>query len=350
MKPAVSYKRSSSLVLSALVLCLAQACAPTGSKPAKKPSAALEASDYILLVPDFRNDVVHRFGLDGTYEGEFLGPSQFEAHKLAEGIWSSPRALLLLANDPQTFWLANVHVVTAWDGAGKFMKTVFKDTPAMETPVCMEQIGENIALVSEDKHAVLVLGVDGTVVRTISSQDFGRATDCKVGADGLLYVSSRLDAPEHTGLISIWDVSKEPTEDAPRASDYRIAPEQGEQGTTWISGLAFDDNGDFLVAEFAHGRVERWNAKTNTKSEVLLDGAAPATYKEINRGPDGLVYVAGNKGIFRFAASAHASDLLDIKPFFDASTIAMRYKQEFSPSAIVFVPRSALTASTEPQN
>ena len=144
------------------------------------------------------------------------------------------------------------------------------------------------------------------------------------------------------GLVSVRDLHRA-SEEAPTAVSYKIAPEQAQNGTTWLGGIVFDDDGDMLVTEFAHGRVERWDAKNNTKSEVLLDGAPPRAYKEIERGPDGFVYVAGTKGIFRFSASAHASDLRDLKPFFDASTIATRYKNDFSPSGIVFVPRSSLS-------
>ena len=46
-----------------------------------------------MLVPDWENDVVHRIALDGTYEGEFLGPSSVEPQSVAPGLWESPRSL-----------------------------------------------------------------------------------------------------------------------------------------------------------------------------------------------------------------------------------------------------------------
>jgi WD40 repeat protein len=244
------------------------------------------------------------------------------------------------------FWLANPLAITEWDRFGRTTRTVFKDTAVMEMPACMQRLGNDVVVVSEDKASVLVLDEHGVLLRSFSSPDLEGATDCVFGADGLLYVSSRLHSSSQPGLVSVWDVSKAPSEGDAKAIRYEIAPETYPHGTTWITSLAFDADGDLLVTEFARGRVERWSTKTHAKLEVLLDSGAPATYKEIERGPDGLIYVAGMKGVFRFEASAHSDGLADLAPFFDAGSLAGRYKHDLSASDLVFVPGSALEPAT----
>jgi hypothetical protein len=327
---------------SVLSLCVVLGCTRAGADTPQPSPAALQAADYVLLIPDWTNDVVHRISLDGTYEGEFIGASKVDPKALARGLWESPRALLLMPDHEPTFWMGGRSAITQWDGGGTYLQTIFADTTEMEVPVCLAGAGNGVVVVSQDKSTLLLLGADGKIIKEIHGAEFAHATDCRFGSDGLLYVSARQDLTGQ-GLVSAWDVRGDrDTEGTAKPEFYKIAPQPTPNATAWLGGLVFDDNGDMLVTEFAQGRVERWDTKANTKSEVLLDSGAPKTFKEIERGPDGLVYVAGNKGVYRFPVSAHASDLKDLEPFFDAGTITSRYKNEFSPSGIVIVPRTAL--------
>jgi hypothetical protein len=79
---------------------------------------------------------------------------------------------------------------------------------------------------------------------------------------------------------------------------------------------------------------------------VLLDSDQHGKYTELGRGPDGLIYMAGPDGIYRFDSLASAKDLQQLTPFFDARSIADRYEKAFSPAWLAFVPRSALSVET----
>jgi hypothetical protein len=115
-----------------------------------------------------------------------------------------------------------------------------------------------------------------------------------------------------------------------------------DDGTYWVQGLEFDDDGNLLITEFSRGRLERWNLATNERVAVLLDSDQAGTYLKLERGPDGLIYMVGPAGVYRFDARATPESLKDLKPFFDARQLDGRYPEPFSPSGIAFAPRSAI--------
>jgi hypothetical protein len=136
----------------------------------------------------------------------------------------------------------------------------------------------------------------------------------------------------------VWDRKTDTPDAAPLR--YHVPPELGDDGTFWAHSLAFDDDGRLLITDFSRGRVERWDLERNVKLGVLADSEQAGKYLELERAPDGLVYLAGPDGIWRF--DSRAASIAQVVPFFDARTIADRYPEPFSPASLTFVPRSAL--------
>ncbi len=297
---------------------------------------------YVILAPDWRNDVVHRISLDGGYEGDFLDPARTNDKNISRSAWSSPRGLLFFEGNPGKFWMTAERALTEWGADGRYHRTMYADSSQLEDPTGIVRVGDAVFVVSEDKKIVLVFSPDGNLLRSFGYPELSRADDIKLGTDGLLYVGSRMRSPT-IGLVSVWDPSNTNADAKPVA--HLIPPDPADDGTISVSGLAFDDHGDLLITGFARGRLERWDRKTNQKLEVLLDSEQWGAYRDLERGPDGLIYMSGPAGLYRFDSLATAATLAGIQPFFDARKIADRYQHEFSPEALVFVPRAALTAA-----
>ena len=116
-------------------------------------------SAYVLLVPDWKNNVVHRISLDGGYEGDFLDPARATDPKLDRTAWAGPLGLLLFDENPARAWLIAERAVSEWDGAGRLSRTVFADSQLLETPTCILRVGDEVFVASADKKDMLVFGV-----------------------------------------------------------------------------------------------------------------------------------------------------------------------------------------------
>jgi hypothetical protein len=304
---------------------------------------ATDAKDYVILAPDPKNDVIHEIAMDGTYEGDFLDSQRFENladHKIA---WDSPRGVLALDPRGERIWVTAERALSEWTADGKYLRTIYADSSHLEDPTGIMRIGGEVFVLSEDKKRMMVFGLDGTLLHEFGYPALIRAKDFKLGLDGMLYVGAQMLNTSIPGLVSVWD----PKNTTPEAKPvrYRIPPDTSDDGTLWVNGLVFDDKGKLLVTAFYRGRVERWDLERNVKLDVLLDSGHPGTYRDIERGPDGLIYVSGPAGLYRFPAEATAADLKDLEPFFDASQLASRYEKEFTPTALVFVPRPRDTSN-----
>ncbi len=308
------------------------------------------ADRYVMLLPDFRNDVVHKIALDGTYEGDFLDAERIDGGKRAvERIaWGGPRGLVFAEDgDDSKVWLLAERSLSEWRPDGTFVKLLYSDAEQLADPTGIARIGDEVWVLSEDKKQLLVFGSDGKLARRGGYPQFDRARDLISGPDGRAYVGSGLHSRELRGLVSVWLAG---TEKVPAgAAAYKIAPEPGKRGTISVHSLVFDAEGDLVITDFARGRVERWDLDENKKLEVLLSSRHWGTYRELARGPDGKIYLSGAAGIYRFDSRAKASELTELAPFFDAGTIAERYPKGFAPSQIVFVKRSSLPSSTAEQ-
>jgi hypothetical protein len=296
---------------------------------------------YVLLAPDWRNDVIHRIALDGTYEGDLFAAGRAAAKDLNRGVWGSPRGLLLRDGN---LWLTAERALSEWGADGRYIRTLYSNSSQLEDPTGIVAVGDDTFVVSEDKKILLVFDREGALVHSFGYPNLDRADDIKLGPDGMLYVGSRLRSPE-TPLISIWDPKI--VDEAAQPVGHRIRPDMGEEGTISVTGLVFDDAGDLLITDFVRGRLERWDLETDSRKEVLLDSDQWGTYRDLERGPDGKIYMSGPAGIYRFDPSATAATLAGIQPFFDARSIAGRYQHEFSPEALVFVPRALLAPVAE---
>ena len=250
-------RTSLGFVLTAL-LCVA--CASVPDTPT--------AGAYVLLVPDWKNHVVHRIGLDGTYEGDFLDPLRMQNPSLNRTVWAQPLAILAMDGRPATFWLAADRALSEWNSQGAYVRTILDDTTQLEVPTCMVAIGDRIFVASADKRDMLVLTRDGVRRASFGHPGFYRANDCKAGPDGSIYVASTLRDAATPGVISIWDPAD--TSETATPIGYRIPGDLGEDGTHWAHSLAFDDDGRLLITEFARGRLERWDLDRNERVEVLL--------------------------------------------------------------------------------
>ena len=328
---AVRYSRfMNRIVISALVTLLLSACS--------HERRATSGIEFVILVPDSRSDVVHRIGMDGRYEGDFLDPARFESPSIHPSVWRSPRGLIQLEGSDGRIWMVSARALSEWSRDGAYVRTLFSDTALLEDPVAIGRVGDEVLVLSEDKTALLVFDVHGNLVRKTRDARLRRAKDFVLGANGRLYVGARRFTVDTPGLVTVWDPAYDSAE--PQAVDFYVAPETDEDGTFWVHSLAFDDVGKLLIIDFAGARLERWDLARNAKVAVLLDGDMPGQYAEIARGPDGLAYLAGSDGIYRFDSRASAEDLKSLKPFFDARSIADRYEGGFSPAWLAFVARS----------
>jgi hypothetical protein len=301
---------------------------------------------FVILAPDWRNHVVHRITMDGAYEGDFLDRARFGDAKIERRLWESPRGLLYLDGHPDRFWLLGERTLSQWGGRGQYQRTIYSDSAHLEEPAAIGRIGDRVFVLSEDKKCMLVFNLEGELLATFGAPVLDRAKDFVVGPDGLIYVGGSLLHAEIEGLVTVWDPAR--TEPDAKPVRYLVPPELGEDGTFWIHSLVFDDNGDLLVTEFSRGRLERWDPERNAKIGVLLDSDASGKYTELARGPDGLVYMAGPDGLYRFDSLATAESLKQLTPFFDARSIADRYERAFAPAWLAFVPRSALDSPHAP--
>lgn len=298
--------------------------------------------DYVLLVPDWKNHVVHRIGLDGAYEGDFLDAQRTRTASLNPTLWTQPLGILFFNDQPARLWLAADRALSEWNGHGGYVRTILDDTSYLEVPTCMVTIGERIFVASADKRDMLVFSRDGIRQGSFGRPGFYRANDCVVGPDGSIYVASTLQNGAAPGLISIWNPAD--TSESATPTGYRVPGNLGDDGTYWAHSLLFDDDGKLLITEFARGRLERWDLERNVRIEVLLDADQAGAYLKLARGPDGLVYMAGADGIYRFDSRATGADLKGLRPFFAAQQLVGRYAQPFSPAGITVVPRAALDA------
>jgi hypothetical protein len=326
-------------VLVATLVALSSCVADPAERTAE-PGAAEKRSDYVLLVPDSQNSVVHRIALDGSYEGDFVAPASKQGGGAPPMALRILRGALFLAGEPGVIWLTARHGMSEWETDGRFRRMLPLRTDVLENPTAILAAGDEVLVLSEDKKRILVLGRDGALAREIKSDALDGATDCEVGPDGLFYVSSALRSSEQTGLISVWDFMGEANAEPLR----HLVPPEYAGGRTFVRSLVFDDDGHMLITNFSEHRVERWNVATNERIEVLLQGAHRNDYTQLARGPDGLVYLAGGKGIYRFDSRAGARQLQTLEPLFRADMIAGRYERPFSPEAFIFVPRAKLGA------
>jgi sugar lactone lactonase YvrE len=297
-------------------------------------------SDHVLLIPDWKNQVVHRIGLDGSYEGNFLDLPQAQERGLDPVLWRKPLAILMVGESPATFWLAADRAISAWGPRGDYLRTIVDDTTVLETPTCMVAAGDKIYVASADKKDMHVFSREGVPVATFGHPEFYRANDCEVGPDGSIYVASTLRNSSVPGIVSVWNPAD--TAESAKPTAFRVPGDLGEDGTHWAHSLAFDQDGNLLITEFSRGRLERWNLERNERIGVLLDSDRPGAYLKLERGPDGSVYMAGADGVYRFDSRATAEELKGLVPFFDARQLAGRYPEPFSPTGITIVPRAAL--------
>ncbi|HET9063018.1 MAG TPA: hypothetical protein VFO62_06995 [Candidatus Binatia bacterium] len=332
-------KRASLLIIG---LCLLSACVSETRESSVRTHTG--EAEWALLIPDWKNDVVHRVSRDGRYLGDFLDASRRSASEVPPRAWQSPRGLLFLPDSAGSLWLAAERGLSEWAVDGTYRRALVLDSAQLQDPVAIARVGDEIFVVNEDKKNILVFNRAGERVRSFGYPELDRATDCKVGPDGMLYVTSSLRHSDQKGLISVWD-PKNKADDA-KPVRHLVPPAIGDDGgTVALQSLVFDDDGNLIVTHLFRGRVERWSTASNTKIAVLLNAGKPGAYKELARGPDGLVYVTGTDGVYRFAANAAPEELASLTPFFDAHQIGGRYEHPFSPQSMIFVPTASLAQS-----
>ena len=297
------------------------------------------ANDYVLLVPDWKNELVHRIAMDGAYEGDFLDPARKDDPKVDRTLWANPLGVLFMPGNPGSFWMTAERALASWDGNGRLVRPLFLDSQHLETPTCIVRVNDEIFVVSADRKEMLVFASDGTHLRSFGYPELYRANDCKLGPDGMIYVGSTMHAGQ-SGLVSVWD----PTNSTPetKAVAYRVPGDSTDDATYWVQGIVFDDDKNLLLTDFSRGRLERWNLAADKRLDILLDSANPGTYLKLERGPDGFIYMAGPEGIYRFDSRATPEQLRNLRPFFDARQISLQLAEPFSPVGLAFVPRNAV--------
>lgn len=296
------------------------------------PSPALSAE---LLIPDWRNDVIHRVGQDGAYLGDFASKAR-EAPTARTGAWDSPRGALYIGGDEPKVWIAAERTLSEWSPDGSYIRMVYADSTYLEDPTGIALHDGEVFVLSEDKRSMMVFGLDGEVLRTVGVPEMSRSRDIKPGEGGVLWVSFNMKGWETEGMLTTWDPKE--TDPHSKPTKYYIPPQKGADGTISVHSFVFEDAERVLITDFSRGRLERWDIAKNERVSVLLDSEEWGTYTELAMGPDGRIYLAGTAGLYRFKPGATAEELARLEPFFKASSIAERYSEPFSPSQIVFLP------------
>jgi hypothetical protein len=323
-----------------LVALGAMAATPArGSSPEVVGASAGARDDWELLVADGKNDTVYKVGLDGRFSGEFLDPARRTIAGLPESVWSSPRGLALVEGaDGPSVWMASRKGLTRWTPDGRYIDTLIADTAQLEDPAGLVVRGEEVFVLSSDKKLMLVLDISGRILRRFGSPQLRRARDLDLAPDGLLVVAAAMSGAG-LPLVTAWDPAAAGMDVAPRTS--WIAADAGDDGPLSANSLVFIDNVTVLVADFSRGRVERRSLVDPGERTILLSSPTWGTWRELERGPDGLVYVAGPAGVYRFDPTVSSEALQGLEPFFDASAISPRPAREFSPTAMLFLRRAA---------
>ena len=301
-----------------------------GQAPEEPPS-----EPYAILIPDWRNDVVHEVGLDGTYTGDFLDPTRWdETSTIAKTAWRSPRGVLILTD---RLWLIAERALSEWDLDGKFQRIVFEDSGLLEDPTGIVRIGDEVFVLSEDKKRFLVFDLEGNQIRRFGYPHLDRANDAILGPDGMLYVASNYSNAALTGLVSVWDPAETRVDAKPLKQ--LVPPDKTDDGTIAVHSILFESPDTILLSEFSRGRLERWNLGTNAREEILLDQPDWGAFRYLRLGPGDQVYLVGSDGMYRFPKGTTSDDLADLKPFFDASLADDTIEKEFSPGRFVFLQR-----------
>jgi hypothetical protein len=297
--------------------------------------------DFVLLLPDSRNDAVHIVSRAGEYLGDLFGDDSSRAsgrEPIPRSVLESPRRMLLIEGETPRLWLASERSLSEWNVDGSFRRMIFSDTSKLEDPTGMVRVGDEVFVLSEDKSRLLVFDLEGALLRTVGKGRFRRGKDLTVGPDGNLYVAQQMGS--RPGIVSVWS----PSAAGPQTEPLRdlIEPDTDPGQTWWLNGIAFDEDGTALVTEFPGGRVERWDLARQERIEVLLESGRPGAFLDIERGPDRRFYLAGADGIRAFESGATRDSLNDLGLLFESMQIADRLEFPFSPVSIAFVPRLRL--------
>src|SRR5262245_24672934 len=88
-------------------------------------SSTAPANDYVLLVPDGKNELVHRIAMDGAYEGDFLDPARKDDPKVERTLWANPLGILFVPGNPGSFWMTAERALASWDANGQLVRALF---------------------------------------------------------------------------------------------------------------------------------------------------------------------------------------------------------------------------------
>lgn len=302
--------------------------------PAGEASATESANAYVALVPDYKAPRVHMIRDDGTYLGNFLRAKG----RIADTIATSARSILQVDDE---FWVATERALTRWSNDGTYGGAIINDTAVLEDPVGLVELDGEIFVASDDKRWILALDKEGQVLRRFGAPHADRPGDMVAGPDGKLYMASHMIFENMEGLVAVWDPKTESEASDPEKWLVPLDPEKGGQGIKWAQALAFTKDDEALVIAATHGRLERWNLAANKRVEVLMD-ADTFELRALQKGPDGMFYLATTKGLYRFRGDATPEDFEAMEPIFNAAKIERYTGDPFTPTDITVVALDAL--------
>jgi hypothetical protein len=168
----------------------------------------------------------------------------------------------------------------------------FQDTQILEEPVELIFRGSELVVLGHDTRNAVVIDPTGTMVHDVGYPDMRAAHDFAFADDGLLYVATGHDVELGTA-IQAWDVTTGAMVDNFGTLD-QIANATGI--------VAVDD--DLYITDYERGSLLRFTAGVPT---VIATGLVSPI--AIERGPDGLFYIADERGIHRYELDGTYAEL-----------------------------------------
>jgi sugar lactone lactonase YvrE len=227
-----------------------------------------------MFVADRSADRIVRFdGVTGDFLGELAAVDRPSSMRLG------PDGALYVA----AFGGSEILRFDARTGAAQ--ARFFRNTEILEEPVELLFRGRELVVLGHDTQNAIVIDPSGTMVKDVGYPDMRAAHDFAFGDDGLLYVATQHDVVLGSA-IQVWDVATGAMIDR----FGTLAQIANATGIVAAGGMLY-------VTDYERGRLIELDAER--RPHVIAVGLVHPISVEL--GPDGVFYVADERGIHRIA-------------------------------------------------
>ena len=263
-----------------------------------------EPAPSIMVVADRSADRLVAFdGVSGEWLGELASVDRPSSMRLG------PDGMLYVAG----FGRSEILRVDA--RAGGTLERFYRNTEILEEPVELLFRGTDLVVLGHDTHNAIVIDLTGAMVRDIGYPDMRAAHDFVFGDDGMLYVATQHDV-ELRAAVQVWDV-------ALGTMVHRFGTQAQLANATGIVAV----DGVLYITDYERGRLIRFDGD---QPHAIAVGLVHPISLEL--GPDGLFYIADERGIHRIDR--------------DGSYISLFVptgEHLVGPRSVTFVPRDSMT-------